>query len=177
MKKIFPVFILAFILNLVWENLHSYLYLHYQGGEITQLALLRASLFDALFIALLWIFFVFFLKVKKAEWLALIAGIIAAVFIEIFALKTDRWAYSELMPIVPFLNVGMTPIAQLGLLSFIIFKLINMFDILGKEKYVCPECGYEYKEKEWAEKCEAWCREHNACNLEIIRHGRPPSRK
>lgn len=34
----------------------------------------------------------------------------------------------------------------------------------------CPECGLKYKEKEWAEKCEAWCREHKSCNLEIIAH-------
>lgn len=34
----------------------------------------------------------------------------------------------------------------------------------------CPECGFNYKEKEWADKCEAWCREHKTCNLEIINH-------
>lgn len=36
--------------------------------------------------------------------------------------------------------------------------------------YECPECHLKYKEKEWAEKCEAWCREHKSCNLEIIAH-------
>lgn len=33
--------------------------------------------------------------------------------------------------------------------------------------YECPECHLKYKEKEWAEKCEVWCREHKSCNLEI----------
>lgn len=28
----------------------------------------------------------------------------------------------------------------------------------------------KYKQKEWAEKCEAWCKEHQSCNLEIIAH-------
>ena len=37
-------------------------------------------------------------------------------------------------------------------------------------EYQCPECGFKYKEKEWAEKCEAWCREYHTCNLEIIKH-------
>lgn len=32
----------------------------------------------------------------------------------------------------------------------------------------CPECHLKYKEEGWAEKCEAWCREHKSCNLEII---------
>ena len=36
--------------------------------------------------------------------------------------------------------------------------------------YQCEECGLHYDEREWAEKCEAWCREHHTCNLEIIAH-------
>lgn len=38
------------------------------------------------------------------------------------------------------------------------------------ELYPCPACGFRYREKVWAEKCEAWCREHQSCNLEIINH-------
>ena len=34
----------------------------------------------------------------------------------------------------------------------------------------CPECGLEYMEKEWAEKCAAWCAKHKSCNLEIIKY-------
>lgn len=48
-----------------------------------------------------------------------------------------------------------------------------MVKILDKEEpvlYQCEECGFHYKEKELAEKCEAWCREHQSCNLEITRH-------
>ncbi len=36
--------------------------------------------------------------------------------------------------------------------------------------YQCPECGLHYKEKKWAECCEAWCKEHHSCNLEITDH-------
>jgi predicted ATP-dependent serine protease len=39
-----------------------------------------------------------------------------------------------------------------------------------KNLYRCPECGFWYDEKEWAEKCEQWCREYKSCNLEITRH-------
>lgn len=39
-----------------------------------------------------------------------------------------------------------------------------------KQLYRCPECGFEYKEKEWAEKCEAYCKEHKSCNIEVIKH-------
>lgn len=44
----------------------------------------------------------------------------------------------------------------------------------AQSEYRCPECGFVYAEKEWADKCEAWCREHKSCNLEIIQHGRLP---
>ncbi len=35
--------------------------------------------------------------------------------------------------------------------------------------YRCKECGLHYKERTLAEKCEAWCKEHHSCNLEIIK--------
>jgi hypothetical protein len=36
--------------------------------------------------------------------------------------------------------------------------------------YKCPECGFEYREKEWADKCQAWCAENKSCNIEITKH-------
>ena len=37
----------------------------------------------------------------------------------------------------------------------------------GTDYYKCEEGGFHYADKEWAEKCETWCREHHSCNLEI----------
>ena len=34
--------------------------------------------------------------------------------------------------------------------------------------YQCQECGFHYREQEWASKCEAWCRLNKSCNLEIV---------
>jgi len=39
-----------------------------------------------------------------------------------------------------------------------------------KTLFQCDECGFKYQDKEWAEKCEAWCREHHSCNLEITKY-------
>ena len=36
--------------------------------------------------------------------------------------------------------------------------------------FQCPECGLHYNEKNVAEQCEAWCKEHKSCNLEIATH-------
>lgn len=38
------------------------------------------------------------------------------------------------------------------------------------ELYLCEECELLYKELSWAEKCEAWCKKNNACNLAITKH-------
>ena len=38
------------------------------------------------------------------------------------------------------------------------------------EYYKCKECGMRYADKTWVQKCEAWCKEHHTCNLEIIQH-------
>lgn len=40
--------------------------------------------------------------------------------------------------------------------------------------YVCEECGFRYAKKEIAEQCQAWCKGHKSCNIEITSHGTPP---
>ena len=37
-------------------------------------------------------------------------------------------------------------------------------------KYQCEECKFYYKERLWAKKCEAWCKKHKSCNIEITKH-------
>lgn len=36
-----------------------------------------------------------------------------------------------------------------------------------KSLYQCNECGFHYEDRAQAEKCEAWCKEHKSCNIEI----------
>ena len=36
--------------------------------------------------------------------------------------------------------------------------------------FQCEECQLKYRDKETAEKCQVWCKEHNSCNLEIIKN-------
>ena len=105
------LFLFAFFINIVWEEFHSLLYVHYKGGEITHFILLRASLADGFFIVALFAL-AFFLK---RTWLFPIFAVCLAVSIEWWALGTLRWAYSEAMPIIPFLQTGLTPTIQLAL--------------------------------------------------------------
>jgi len=36
--------------------------------------------------------------------------------------------------------------------------------------YYCKICGMRFKQNNWAQKCEDWCKEHNSCNIDIVRH-------
>ena len=126
MKKLPLIFVLAFLLNLIWENLHSYLYVHYQAEKITELILLKAALFDAIFITLLSLIFISVGYFKNRLWWSLVIGIIFAVILERFALSTGRWAYNDLMPIIPFVKTGLTPTLQLGIISFGIYKFLKI---------------------------------------------------
>lgn len=126
MRRLAIIFVVAFALNLIWENLHAVLYDNYQGGGITELILLRATLFDAIFIVLICLPFVLFPKLKsKSNWI-FVLGLILAIAIELYALATGRWAYGSLMPVIPFLNIGLTPTIQLGVLGVLSFKFATL---------------------------------------------------
>ena len=123
MKKLTTIFVLAFALNVVWENLHSLLYSNYMRGEITELILIRASLFDALLITILVLPFIYVHALKNKSWLIVPLGILIAILNEWYGLGTGRWAYNALMPIMPLIKVGLTPALQLGVLGYVSYKL------------------------------------------------------
>lgn len=127
MKNWIFVFILAFGLNLIWENLHSPLYVHYQGEAITFLMLLRAALVDAFIILVLIRLLRLAPSFSKLSWLIILFGIIVSIIMEYWALGSGRWAYAETMPIIPLLEVGLTPTIQLGLLAYLTYKLVFQF--------------------------------------------------
>lgn len=122
MKRLSFIFVFAFITNIIWENLHAYLYLVYRGGEITKFILLRASFWDAVMISIILLPFLYFKFLKGWTWVIFIIGVVLALFIEWHALGSGRWLYNSFMPIIPILNVGLTPTIQLGLLGYLTFK-------------------------------------------------------
>jgi len=40
----------------------------------------------------------------------------------------------------------------------------------GREHHYCEDCDLVYKSRDWAEKCEDWCRENASCNVAITNH-------
>ena len=40
----------------------------------------------------------------------------------------------------------------------------------GKIVYKCEKCGWLYKSKKWAQKCEDYCGKNHSCSLDITKH-------
>jgi hypothetical protein len=117
LKKLLLIFIVAFILNLIWEFAHSILYESYRGGEITRLTLLYVSGMDGLYVLVLIAAAIFF-KINRSAFV-IIGGLVWAIALEIWAQETGRWIYDAAMPIIPILNIGLTPVIQLALTGVI----------------------------------------------------------
>ena len=127
----------VFVFNLIWEFLHSELYLDLTGiPPITHLIL-------ASFTDLFLVFFIFlinsFLR-KKITWIEspkkfdylvlIIFGILISVIIEIYSLSMGRWAYKETMPMI--FGIGLSPLVQL-FATFIIG--LFAFNFLNRIKF------------------------------------------
>jgi hypothetical protein len=118
LKKYLYIFIIAFALNLFWENAHAFLYIHYKGDAITEYVLFRAALFDAVIITLCAYLFLTIFALKNKLWIMSLVLVFFAIGLELWALKTGRWAYVGSMPLIPFLGIGLTPTVQLGLIGY-----------------------------------------------------------
>lgn len=123
LKKLSLVFILAFIMNWLWEIAHSALYLNYRSKPITAVVLFRAAVFDAIIILAL-IVLSQKVKMNKPLFVAL-GGLFLAIIIEIWALQTDRWIYRPEMPIIPIIKIGLTPAIQLAITGFCVSKFLE----------------------------------------------------
>lgn len=124
LAKLAAVCGISFLLNLMWENTHYLLYVHYQGGPITEAVLLHATFVDAAIITAVVAIFVhapshsFQVYGMVGTWLLMAIGI------EWWALETARWAYQDFMPTVPLLGVGLSPTVQLALTGYVSYFLV-----------------------------------------------------
>lgn len=59
----------------------------------------------------------------------LTTGLIATIFLERYAIATGRWSYSELMPVLPIIGIGLVPIVQWTLIPLITVFLTRRFHL------------------------------------------------
>ena len=117
--------IVAFLLHCVWERFHTQLYTGYEKMEGTLPVYLFATTGDVVY-TLCAVFFVaiierdlvwFVRDVSTGEYLFLaLIGFLLALFVEYKAIYFKKWEYLPEMPIIPFLRVGLSPIAQMTVL-------------------------------------------------------------
>ena len=108
------IFFWGFVLNLVWENLHYQLYVPIHFLVQQPYMLFLAAFLDAVYVAGL----VLFLR-RYGTWAVIWGGLVFAALIEWYALFFNWWQYTDAMPIVPVLGVGLSPFVQLALTSFL----------------------------------------------------------
>lgn len=136
---LYTIAIIAFIINLIWENLHDSLYVDY-NPTMQRIFYLGCTLGDVLLV-----FMVYGLVAwvqKDALWmkhfwrrgliLTLAFSITIALLAEWIALKLQLWNYNEKMPLVPVIGIGLSPFLQIILLPALTFyigrKITLLFD-------------------------------------------------
>ena len=134
-KKMYKRFVIATILfafffNVAWEILQIPLFKGgvYEWHHILFCAL--ASVADVIMVLL--IYFGFALIYKNALWvknlntnrviLLILAGGAGAVLAEVWQVSIGTWSYASAMPLIPVVNVGLSPVLQFMLLPFFIYR-------------------------------------------------------
>lgn len=124
----------SFLLNFLWENMHAPLYTHPSGEVMTQAMLTIATLGDVLFLSVFTALWWYVPLLRQHYTFVIPLGLITAFLIEKHALWVGRWAYGPDMPIVPFLNVGLSPMMQLATTGFVLILLLRIVNTAGKTK-------------------------------------------
>ena len=118
------VLVVAFVLNWIWEATHAAAYVESTGPFLYRLRhCLPMAGTDALWTLALWGLAtgVCWRTDGRSPRLATLAvlGAVTAIVVEWAALAEGRWTYNALMPIVPVVNVGLWPVAQMTVLPVI----------------------------------------------------------
>ena len=129
LRELGTIFIASFVFNFIWEQLHSLLYTSYQGEPITEFVLFHATLGDAVILTLLAVPFAYLSWLRARSWLVVLPALALSMWIEWYALGVSRWVYGPHMPLVPGVNLGLTPVIQLALIGVLVY-----FAVFQKKK-------------------------------------------
>ena len=148
---IFRLFLWSVALNYPWEMLQMPLYEAMPFTDpMSWILCFRATIGDGFIILMLW--GIGFLLTRRINWfgrrrklamsLLVISGAAVAIGIELHALRTGRWMYSDLMPVVPLIGTGLSPLVQLILLPLAAMRLAS-WKIKGKSRNSPAEMASE----------------------------------
>ena len=118
--------LLAFVVHLAWEIVQCPVFFVHGTYDPTWKGMVKAAIGD---VAITWLIYVSVAAVSRcwrwdrrtwrvAQWLTLVAAALAiGMYVEWRGLRTGRWRYTDAMPVIPGLEVGLVPLAQLLLLT------------------------------------------------------------
>lgn len=127
------LFVVSVVLNYFWELGQAFLFVGMDSWENIWWHCFVASLGDGLIVwaiyATGWCFFArvdWFIKPRLNGYaVMLMTGLIIAVAIELLAVHVlQRWAYTPDMPVLPGVNIGITPLLQMLILPPLIFYIV-----------------------------------------------------
>ena len=144
LQNILLLIIVSFLLHVIWESLHVSLYGGYEHLSpvlsVTVWATIgdvAYTLFVYLLIALIKKDFYWLQNIQVNDYVALtLMGFFIALFVEYKALFFERWFYLDAMPIIPFLNVGLSPVLQMTLLLPLTMYLTHRIFVYAKQKKI-----------------------------------------
>jgi hypothetical protein len=127
------IFVVAVLGNYPWEVAQAPLYVGMESFRTVWWHCFVASLGDGLLV--LGIFAIGWLLLRRHTWFVhpgaqgygvmVMTGFVMGVAIEWMAVHVlQRWTYTTHMPLVPGLDVGLVPVAQMLILPPLIFRLV-----------------------------------------------------
>lgn len=130
-RFIIALAVTAFILNFIWELAQGKLYegFEYDLKHISFCAL--ASIADMLMVLILLFGFgliyknVYWIKSMKVSQVLVLAfvGFSGAILAEVLHTMRGDWAYADTMPLLPVVEVGVSPVLQFTVLPWLIFLI------------------------------------------------------
>lgn len=132
-RLVASVFVVSLALNAIWEMAHMGAYAEMAGRlwQATVLRCMRSALVDAGLALGIWGLARWIVRSPGSlQWrLALVMalmGALVAVLVEAAALESGWWSYSNRMPRLPLLQVGVWPVLQLAILPALSVALAEL---------------------------------------------------
>ncbi len=135
-KFLAVLFLIAVAINYVWEVSQAFLYQEMVSLGVIWWHCFVAALGDGLILWLIhlcgWIVFQDFhwfapIRLRCLGFMAA-TGLAIATAIEWIAVhQLNRWSYTDQMPMIPWLDIGLVPVLQMVLIPPTIFWLANRF--------------------------------------------------
>lgn len=117
---------LGFLLHLIWEYFQCGPYFLHLQNPASFSAMIKATLGDLIMMVIVYLFlsvifrsFSWFQRTWNCQVITAIitSSVVLAIIVEIWAIKSGRWAYTDKNLLIPILGVSIFPVLQMALIN------------------------------------------------------------